>query len=126
MTVAKRFAKISAMSSFEEVQQYRIHVALMLDFYGQLLPDRAREVLECYFFDDYSLTEIADLFQISRQAVHDRLHQGLNSLLNYEEKLGLVARSFKQKEMIRAVVDNLDKGHIAEAKDLLKQLDQML
>ena len=114
------------MGSFEDTQQYRMQVGMLLDIYGQLLPGRAREVLENYYNDDLSLAEIAELRQISRQAVHDRLHQGLNSLEQYEKKLGLLARFHQQQAAIRAALADLDDGRIESARERLSRLEQIL
>ncbi|MCK9253571.1 MAG: HTH domain-containing protein, partial [Clostridiales bacterium] len=104
------------MNDLTELERIRIDTGLLLDFYGQLLSDRARDILERYYLDDYSLAEIAEQLGISRQAVHDRLHQGLNNLMYYEQQLGLMARFRSQKSMIRSVIDDLDRGQTASAK----------
>lgn len=114
------------MGTFEETQQARYDVGLLLDFYGQLLTERAREILECYYCDDLSLAEIAGQLDISRQAVHDRLHQGLNSLAHYEQELGLLARYRMLKSLIRSAIDDIDQGDITAARDRLEQMEQSL
>lgn len=114
------------MGHSEEIQQIRYDAGLLLDFYGQLLSERAREILESYYCEDLSLAEIAGQLKISRQAVHDRLHQGLNNLMYYEQQLGLMARFRSQKSMIRSVIDDLDRGQTASAKSRLEQIEQSL
>ncbi|MDW7658064.1 MAG: sigma factor-like helix-turn-helix DNA-binding protein [Bacillota bacterium] len=104
----------------------RYDVGLLLDFYGQLLPERAREVLERYYCDDLSMAEIAEQLEISRQAVHDRLHQGLNNLTHYEQELGLLARYRSQKNLIRSAIEAIDQGKITVARDRLEQMEQSL
>lgn len=47
--------------------------SLLYDFYGQLLSKRQQEVMALYHEENYSLSEIAEEFGISRQAVHDTL-----------------------------------------------------
>ena len=101
-------------------------VCLLLDFYGQLLTDRHRETLEWHYGDDLSLAEIAGQLQISRQAVHDRIHQGLNSLNRYELKLGLVARFQQQRQCIADVIHDLEIEAYAAARDKLLQLNNLL
>lgn len=99
---------------------------MLLDLYGQLLPERAREVLGNYYNDDLSLAEIAESCEISRQAVHDRLHQGLNSLEHYEEKLGLLARFHEQRAVLQAALADLDAGRTENARIRLGQLEKLL
>ncbi|MCL2059524.1 MAG: putative DNA-binding protein [Oscillospiraceae bacterium] len=65
-------------------------VSLYLDFYGALLTDKQAEILDLYYNDDYSLSEIARALGVSRQAAHDALKGGTQALAGYEGKLGLV------------------------------------
>ena len=65
---------------------------LLYDFYGQLLTKRQQEVMNLYYEENYSLSEIAQEFNISRQGVHDSLKSAEKSLYEYENKLKLVER----------------------------------
>ena len=67
-------------------------VSLLYDFYGQLLTERQRDVMQLYHEENYSLAEIAEEFSISRQGVHDALKNAERALTEYEDKLGLVQR----------------------------------
>ncbi|MBR7184188.1 MAG: YlxM family DNA-binding protein [Clostridia bacterium] len=67
-------------------------IGYLLDFYGELLSDRRRELMSLYYNEDYSLAEIADEVGISRQGVRDAIKRGEEELCNLEEKLGLAAR----------------------------------
>ena len=69
-----------------------MHISFLLDFYGGVLADRMRELLEMYYFDDMSLAEIADTVGITRQGVRGGIKKGEEELLFLEEKLGLAAR----------------------------------
>ncbi len=64
----------------------------LLDFYGGTLTEHQRELVERYYSDDLSLSEIAEQSGISRQAVYDTLRRAVESLERWEEKLGMVAR----------------------------------
>lgn len=74
----------------------RARLALLLDFYGDLLTPRQKELLKLYYEEDLSLGEIAENYRISRQAVFDQIHRGEKTLEKYEEKLGLVARFLEE------------------------------
>ena len=76
-------------------------VNLLYDFYGQLLSERQRQVMNLYYEENLSLSEIAEEFGISRQAVHDALKNGEKALKGYEEKLGIV---YKFEETQKAVL----------------------
>lgn len=98
----------------------KINTCLALDFYGKLLTDKMREIMEYYYFDDLSLAEIADDVGISRQAVHDTVRRAGNLLEEYEEKLGLIRRFRKEKNEIDEAIKLLDKGDKDSALELLK------
>lgn len=71
---------------------------LLVEFYGSLLTDKQLEYMELYYGDDYSLGEIAEEFDVSRQAVYDNIRRSAKLLENYEEKLHLVADFYKRQE----------------------------
>jgi predicted DNA-binding protein YlxM (UPF0122 family) len=71
-----------------------LNIAFLLDFYGEVLSDRQREVLDAYYNDDLSLAEIATDLGISRQGVRDLIKKAETELFFYEEKLGL-AKKFR-------------------------------
>ena len=67
-------------------------ISLLLDFYGNLLPDKQLDMMEEYYGDDLSLSEIAENHGITRQGVHDNIKRAALELKSYEEKLGLLKR----------------------------------
>lgn len=84
--------------------------SLLYDFYGNLLTDKKRSVMECYHEDDMSLAEIADEMGISRAAVHDSLKSAEAQLEQYESKLGLLAKYEKARRLADeadAIIDEL-------------------
>lgn len=74
-----------------------LQIGYLLDFYGEVLPQRRREIMEFYYNDDLSLSEIAETFGITRQAVREAVKKTETELYFYEEKLGLLRR-FKEAE----------------------------
>ena len=80
-----------------------LEINYLLDFYGEVLNDRRRTVLEMYYNDDYSLSEIAADIGISRQGVRDLIKKAEEELLYLEEKLGL----FKKFRTIQKKADEL-------------------
>lgn len=75
--------------------------SLLMDFYGELLPKRQKDVIKLYYEEDFSLSEIAEEFGITRQGVHDALKKGQQSLAEYEKCLGLIQRFQDQRKKIR-------------------------
>ena len=59
--------------------------SLLYDFYGALLTDRQRDVMALYHEENLSLSEIAQEYDISRQAVHDTLKKAEQALSEYEK-----------------------------------------
>ena len=80
-----------------------IQTSLLYDFYGSLLTDRQREVMELYYGENLSLSEIAAEFSISRQGVHDALKNAGRALHEYDQKLGLVDKFQQSREAIGAI-----------------------
>lgn len=101
--------------------------SLLYDFYGQLLTDKQKQVMELYHEENLSLAEIAVEFGISRQGVHDTLKKAEKALLEYENKLGLVRKFAKTQAVINqidSVVDEIEKQQI-KGKDLLEKLSDI-
>ena len=85
-----------------------LEINYLLDFYGEVLSERRRTVLEMYYNDDYSLAEIALDIGISRQGVRDIIKKAEEELIYLEDKLGLLKK-------FRAIQKSAD--------ELLKVLD---
>ena len=69
-----------------------LEISFLLDFYGDVLTERQREVMEQYYNDDLSLAEIADNFGITRQGGRDSIKRGEGIILDLEQKVGFAAR----------------------------------
>ena len=77
---------------------------LLYDFYGELLTDHQKLIYEDAVYNDCSLSELADEYNISRQGVHDLLRRCDRILEGYEEKLHLVERFNK----IRSIAGDIE------------------
>ncbi len=104
----------------------KINTCLALDFYGKLLTDKMREIMEFYYFDDLSLAEIADDVGITRQAVHDTVRRAGVLLEEYEDKLGLIRRFRKEKNEIEEAIRLLDQDNKDGALMILKAVREEL
>ena len=69
-----------------------LRMALLFDFFGELLTDKQREYFDLYFNEDLSLSEIAENAGISRQGVRAFIVKAESALNEYEEKTGVVRR----------------------------------
>lgn len=85
------------------------YITLLLDFYGELLTEKQRSVMASYYFDDYSLNEIAEEHSITRQAVQDMIKRTEKLLKQYEEKLMLVNKYLERKEKVEIITKELDR-----------------
>jgi len=79
-----------------------VKISMLLDLYGSLLTDKQFNLLNDYYNNDYTLSEIAENEGITRQAVRDNLIKGENNLLEYDGKLKML----KKKENERSVIEN--------------------
>lgn len=68
------------------------NISLLLDFYGPMLTEKQKRIVEYYYDDDLSLSEIAENEGITRQGVRDFVKRAEGQLLEMEEKLGLAHR----------------------------------
>lgn len=84
---------------------------MLYDFYGELLTEHQKAIYEEAVFNDMSLSEIAEQYEISRQGVHDLLKRCDKILNDYENKLHLVEKFMKIKSSageIHKVLDEMD------------------
>ncbi|SFB20156.1 hypothetical protein SAMN04488072_109142 [Lentibacillus halodurans] len=79
-------------------------VNYLFDFYQSLLTPKQRNYMDMYYREDYSLGEISDLLQVSRQAVYDNIRRTEKMLESYETKLGLYDKFQKRA----AILDRMD------------------
>lgn len=85
-----------------------LNISLLLDFYGDILTERQNEMLNMYYNEDCSLSEIADTFSISRQGVRSVLKKAETILFDMENKLGLAAKFVKVHEKSTEIASELD------------------
>ncbi len=69
-----------------------LDIPLLYDFYGELLTDKQCNMIELYYHQDLSLSEIAEIVGISRQGVRDSVKRAEAQLIEMETQLGMAAR----------------------------------
>ncbi|AQS59431.1 YlxM family DNA-binding protein [Desulforamulus ferrireducens] len=100
-------------------------INLLYDFYGSLLTERQQKFIELYYGDDLSLGEIAEQYDVTRQAVHDTLKRAEQTLNNYEEKLGLVGKlsgDYRSLEEATALINDYQAGVAPDGLDKAKHI----
>ena len=81
---------------------------LLFDFYGALLTEHQKEVLDDYFNDDLSMSELADEYEVSKSAISDLIKRCLNQLEEYESKLHLIKQARSLDELIDKIIKESD------------------
>lgn len=87
-------------------QAYRM--ALLYDFYGDMLTDRQKEFYDLYYNEDLSLSEIAENYGISRQGVRDVIVRAEATLTELEDKTGIIRRFHVMQDELRGLMADVD------------------
>lgn len=85
-------------------QAYRM--ALLFDFYGDVLTERQKEFYDLYYNEDLSLSEIAENNGITRQGVRDVIVRAEAILYDLEDKTGLIRRFHAMHKQLEAIEQN--------------------
>lgn len=95
---------------------------LYLDFYGNLLTDKQREIMTLYYDLDISLSEIATEVGTSRQAVYDAIKVSENTMKTFEEKLGLVEKYLKNRTLLLETIQKIEEIGDISVKESLTEI----
>ena len=103
-----------------------IRFGILYEYYGNLLNKKQSEAIEQYYLEDLSLTEIAELNDISKQAVSDMLKRSEKKLEKYEEKLGLLAKlndlQNKLEDLDTYLQDNMEEASYGKASEIISDM----
>ena len=103
----------------------------LLDFYGEVLTPKQREMLNQYYNDDLSLSEIGENFGITRQGARDAIKHGETTLKELEAKVGFAGRyrrvqeKLEELEQLRKSLSELLDRHTFGQRRLLRAFPQM-
>lgn len=93
----------------------------LFELYGVLLTDKQQAYFVAYYQNDFSLSEIAQEFKVSRNAVFDQLNNAIEHLEHYEEKLKLLNKKNERMDLIKLYEETKDVQYLeklAEMDDL--------
>lgn len=76
----------------------KVYLSMLLDYYGKLLTEKQRIIINLWLNEDLTLGEISQELGISRQGVHDFVKKAEEQLNYFEERLGLVKNFIIKKE----------------------------
>lgn len=82
-----------------------LEISVLLDYYGGMLTNKQRDVIDLYYNQDLSLAEIAEHEKISRQGVRDNIKRGEAYLTELEENLHLA----KQTVSLLALLEDIQR-----------------
>ena len=86
-----------------------VKVSMLCQIYGKLLTEKQYSFLDDYYNNDYSLSEIAENYGITRQAVRDNIVKGERKLFEFEEKLEIMKKAQNQEKQIQKILLELTK-----------------
>ena len=96
-----------------------------MDYYGSLLTDKQRDIMEWYYNDDLSLAEIAEVNKTSRQAIHDLIKRCYKQLLSYESKLNLLQKSINREHEITSFLEELKSKYSIDDEDIIQYKEKL-
>ena len=102
-----------------------MNISFLADFYGEVLGEKPRELLELYYNEDLSLAEIAEHESITRQGVRDGIKRGEQTLFELESALGLAEKSeklMKIAEMLERKADETGSPELKAAAEKIKNI----
>lgn len=92
----------------------REYLLSLYEIYGKLLNEKEKKYFEIYYFEDLSLQEIADNFNVSKSYVGKYLNGIENKLYFFENGLNIFEKNCK----IRDLISDLDE----EVRNKIEQL----
>ena len=78
-----------------------IYLSTLYDYYSSLLTEKQCLYFEEYYFNNLTLSEISEIYEISRNAVHKNIKETSNKLFEYEEKLRLNEKANQIRVLIK-------------------------
>ena len=98
---------------------------ILLDVYGALLTERQYELLDLYYNEDLSLSEIAENTGLSRQGVRDAVKKAESELSGFEEKLRFAEKKEETDRLLaeaERIAKDLPAGESAELLRIISEI----
>ena len=109
------------MKNTEDLLSKKEYIISLYDVYNELLTDKQKDYFESYYFNDMSLSEIAELNHVSRNAIFSSLKQIESSLNEYEEKLLLK----KKNDILQEIILKNEDNNNEDVKKIINKLKEM-
>ena len=94
----------------------RIRLNLLYDYYKDFFTKKQQSYFEDYYYSNYSLGEIAEANNVSRNAIHNQLKIVEDRLEEMENILNLVDKKAKVMSMLEDEI----------SKELLEKIEEIL
>lgn len=98
--------------------------SILFDYYGNLLKDNQANIIDLYYNQDYSLSEIAEEMNISRQGVYDALKRAEKNLVEYEDKIKLHDKYVKYSNAAENIIKLASKITDEKYKDIIDDINE--
>ena len=101
-----------------------VEISVLCQLYGKALTEKQYEVLNDYYNNDLSLSEIAENNNITRQAVRDIIKKGENKLYELEENISLMKKVLDEEKIVARIKEELDEiGKLTSSnKEIAKRI----
>ncbi len=92
----------------------REYITALYEIYKELLNEKEKNYFEYYYFEDYSMQEIADLYLVSKAYASKLLNKINDKIINYEKILKINDRNSKITNLLNNIKDDDLKSKIEE------------
>ena len=82
----------------------RLYLISLYDIYGELLTEKQKEYFEDYYFNNLTLSEMSENYEVSRNAIHKQLKETETKLNKYENTLSILKKNERIKEDILEIL----------------------
>lgn len=90
------------------IMEKNVQISMLCQIYGKLLTDKQFELIDDYYNNDLSLSEIAENNEITRQAVRDIIKKGEKKLFEYEKELKIMEKMLNQEKKLKSIIQDLE------------------
>lgn len=104
----------------------KIKYSLLLDYYGPYLNCKSQKIMELYFEDDYSLSEIAELYSMTRQGVSESIKKSRKKIEKIENDLHFVKRFTYLTKEIGVCANMLKNNNDCNSKKVVELLNEII
>ncbi len=100
----------------------KIRMNSLYDIYKGLLTEKQQNYFEYYFLQDYSLSEIGEILNVSRNAVHMQVKNVISHLENFEKHLRILEKNQKRNKILSEIKE---KNISEEIDKLITQIEKV-